>query len=88
MESKLFSYKVAGIALGEETNGLKVSNTFDRKTVLEQLRDLFKQDNFKIDERTLDYKVIDGQLYIEGLATENEAPKTVGFSFGSRPQPE
>jgi hypothetical protein len=82
MNSKLFSYKVSGIELGEEINDLKVSSTFDRKAVLEQLKELFKEDNYKIDERTLDYKVIDGQLYIEGLAVENEAPKTVGFTFG------
>jgi hypothetical protein len=27
-------------------------------------------------------KLIDKQLYIQGIAIENEEPKTVGFRFG------
>jgi hypothetical protein len=30
----------------------------------------------------LSYKLIDDQLYIQGMAVEIEAPKTVGFRFG------
>jgi ferredoxin-nitrate reductase len=31
---------------------------------------------------SLSYKIKDDQLFIEGLAVENEEPKTVGFRFG------
>ncbi|AMR30620.1 hypothetical protein A0256_03870 [Mucilaginibacter sp. PAMC 26640] len=82
MNSKIFSYKVEGILLGVEKDNLKTSPNFDRKAIIEQLKTLFASDNFKPDERTLSFKIKDGQLFIEGLATETEAPKTIGFFSG------
>ncbi|MEO6978803.1 MAG: hypothetical protein ABI113_10515 [Mucilaginibacter sp.] len=46
------------------------------------LKEIFAADNFKIDEASLNYKLIDDQLYIQGLAAENEEVRTVGFRFG------
>jgi hypothetical protein len=82
MNAKVFSYKVAGIVLEEQNENLKVSRDFDRKAVLEPLKEIFSKDNFKVDESSLSYKLIDDQLFIQGLAVENETPKTVGFQFG------
>ena len=79
MQAKIFSYKVEGIQLEPVSESLKTSKDFDRKAVIEELKTLFKADNYQIDERSLDYKIVDGQLYIEGLAVENHAPKSIGF---------
>jgi len=79
MQAKIFFYKVEGIQLEQVSESLKTSKDFDRKAVLEELKALFKADNYQLDERSLDYKIIDGQLYIEGLAVENQAPKSIGF---------
>ena len=84
MNAKLFSYKVPGIILEPLNDELKVSQNFDRKGVLEPLKAIFEADNYKIDEASINYKLIDDQLYIQGLAVENEAPKTVGFRFGKQ----
>ena len=61
---------------------LKVSQSFDRKAVIEPLNAIFESGNYKVDEASVNYKLIDDQLYIQGLAVEIEAPKTVGFRFG------
>jgi hypothetical protein len=82
MDAKLFSYKAEGIILEPVNGQLKLSKNFDRKLLLEQLKDLMQAENFKIDERTLDYKIIDGQLFIEGIAVENQEPKLIGFMSG------
>ena len=79
MQAKIFFYKVEGIQLEQVSESLKTSKDFDRKAVLEELKALFKADNYQLDERSLDYKIVDGQLYIEGLAVENQAPKSIGF---------
>ena len=81
MNAKIFSYKVPGITLEPTNDRLKISPSFDRKAVLEPLKDSFAADNYKIDEGSINYKLIDDQLYIQGLAVENEKPKTVGFRF-------
>jgi len=82
MNAKMFSYKVEGILLEPQNDQLKLSKTFDRKAILEPLKETFAPDNFKIDEASLSYKLIDDQLYIQGLAVENEEKREVGFRFG------
>ena len=82
MNSKIFSFKVDGIVLEPANYSLKVSQNFDRKIILEQLNARFKEDNFKLDERTLNFKIKDDQLFIEGLVVESEEPKSIGFLFG------
>ena len=79
MQAKIFSYKVEGILLEPVSESLKTSKDFDRKAIIEELKALFKADNYQLDERSLEYKIVDGQLYIEGLAVENQAPKSIGF---------
>ena len=82
MNAKMFSYKVEGILLEPHSDHLKFSQPFDRKAILEPLKEIFATDNFKIDEASLSYKLIDDQLYIQGLAIENEEKREVGFRFG------
>lgn len=84
MNTKIFSYKVPGISLEATNEDLKLSPSFDRKAVLEPLKESFAADNYKLDEASISYKIIDDQLYIQGLAVENEEPKTVGFRFGKK----
>ncbi|MEO6978801.1 MAG: hypothetical protein ABI113_10505 [Mucilaginibacter sp.] len=82
MNAKMFSYKVEEVLLEQHSDQLKLSKSFDRKAILEPLKESFAADNFKIDESSLNYKLIDDQLYIQGLAVENEEVRTVGFRFG------
>lgn len=82
MESKIFSYKVEGIILEPSTDTLKVSAVFDRKELTEKIKELFKADGFKVDERSLNYKIIDDQLHIQGLAVKEEVAKSIGFMTG------
>jgi hypothetical protein len=84
MNAEIFSYKVPGIALEANTEDLKLRPGFDRKAVLEPLKEIFSVDNYKVDEASISYKLIDDQLYIQGLAVENKESKTVGFRFGSK----
>lgn len=82
MNAKIFSFKAEGLLLEPLNDRLKMSQSFDRKKLLEEIKELFKTDNYTIDEASLSYKIKDDQLFIEGLAIENEEPKTVGFRFG------
>jgi hypothetical protein len=83
MNAKIFSYKVPGITLEPSAiENLSLSAGFDRKAVLGPLKESFAAENYKIDEASISYKLIDEQLYIQGLAIENEEPKSVGFRFG------
>lgn len=82
MESKIFSYKVDGVALEPVNDQLSISPVFDRKELLTKLKDLFKDDDYKLDERSLDYKIKDGQFYIEGVATKHVEAKSIGFMTG------
>jgi hypothetical protein len=84
MNAKIFSYKISGILLEPQNEQLKISKSFNRKAILDQLKETLKAENYKIDESSLSYKLIDEQLYIQGLAIENEAPKTVGFRFANQ----
>jgi hypothetical protein len=82
MNAKIFSYKVPGMALEPQNDHIMLSKSFDRKAILEPLKAILAQENYKIDETSLNYKIIDQQLYIQGIAVEGEEPKTVGFQFG------
>jgi hypothetical protein len=82
MKAKIFSYKVDNVKLEVVNDNLKISKSFNRKAIIAQLKDAIKDENFKIDENSLDYKIVDGQLYIEGLAVENQETKSIGFTSG------
>lgn len=82
MESKIFSYKADGIILTPVDDQLSISPVFDRKELLSKLKDLFHDDDYKVDDRTLDYKIKDGQLYIEGVVTKQVPAKSIGFMGG------
>ncbi|WPV00628.1 hypothetical protein SNE26_02460 [Mucilaginibacter sp. cycad4] len=82
MESKIFSYKADGIVLAPVDGQLSISPVFDRKELLSKLKGLFNVDDYKVDERTLDYKIKDGQLYIEGVITKQAEAKSIGFMSG------
>jgi spore coat polysaccharide biosynthesis predicted glycosyltransferase SpsG len=82
MEAKIFSYKVAGVQLEAVNDQLKMSKSFDRKGIIAQLKEALKDENFKVDEQSFDYKIVDGQLYIEGLMVENQEKKSIGFLSG------
>ncbi|MEO3407792.1 hypothetical protein AAFN85_27990 [Mucilaginibacter sp. CAU 1740] len=81
MDSKIFSYKVDGIVLAPVNDLLSTSPVFDRKELLNKLKDLFNEDDYKVDERSLDYKIKDGQLFIEGVVMKKEEVKSIGFMF-------
>ena len=68
--------------LGSSNSAFKESGTFNRKELLEKIKDILKKDNFKPDEQTIDFKIIDGQLYLEGLAVKIQEPKSIGFMTG------
>jgi len=82
MKAKIFSYKVDSVKLEVVNDNLKISKYFDREAIITQLKDAIKDANFKVDENSLDYKIVDGQLYIEGLIVENQEPKSIGFTRG------
>ena len=82
MKAKIFSYKVDDVKLKVVNDNLKISKSFDREAIITQLKDAIKDANFKVDENSLDYKIVDGQLYIEGLIVENQEPKSIGFTRG------
>jgi hypothetical protein len=82
MEAKFFSYKVPGIILETVNENLKLSGTFNRKELLDQLKEILKAQNFKVDATTLDYKVADDQIFITGMAVEDKEAKGIGFMTG------
>jgi hypothetical protein len=82
MKAKIFSYKVDSVKLKVVNDNLKISKPFNREAILAQLKDAIKDEKFKIDENSLDYKIVDEQLYIEGLMVENHEPKSIGFTSG------
>jgi hypothetical protein len=79
MESKIFSYKVEGVVLEPINDTLKLSEPFDRKELLNKIKEIFKDQGFKIEEQSLDYKIVDGQLYIQGLAVKQQESRSIGF---------
>jgi hypothetical protein len=82
MNAKVFSYKVPEVVLEPQNDSIKLSKSFDRKAILEPLKEILARENYKIDEASLNYKLIDQQLYLQGMAVQNDEPKTVGFQFG------
>jgi len=82
MKAKIFSYKVDDVKLKVVNDNLKISKSFDREAVITQLKETLKDANFKVDENSLDYKIVDDDLYIEGLLVENQEPKSIGFTSG------
>ncbi|MDN5288004.1 MAG: hypothetical protein JWR38_4278 [Mucilaginibacter sp.] len=83
MESKLFSYKVEGVVLEPVNDNLKISPIFDRKEVLEKVKEILKEDNFTLDERTIEYNIEAGQLYLQGLAIKHPESKSIGFRINN-----
>ena len=82
MESKIFFYKVDGIKLETVNDNFKISKSFDRKAIIAHLKDAITDEKFSVDEQSFDYKIVDGQLYIEGLMVENQEQKIIGFVTG------
>lgn len=83
MESKLFSYKVEGVVLESVNDNLKVSPVFDRKELVEKVKEILKEDNFTLDERSIEYNIEDGQLYLQGLAVKHTESKSIGFRINN-----
>ncbi|MDN3546730.1 hypothetical protein [Mucilaginibacter aquaedulcis] len=79
MESKLFSYKAEGIVLEPLNDQLKVSPVFDRKELIEKIKEMLKIDGFKPDEHSLQFKIEEGQLFVQGLAVKQQENRSIGF---------
>jgi hypothetical protein len=79
MESKIFSYKAEGILLEPFNDQLKLSPAFDRKELIEKIKEALDVDGFKPDERSLQFKIEDGQLLIQGIAVKEQASRSIGF---------
>jgi hypothetical protein len=82
MEAKFFSYKVEGIVLQAINENIKISNSFNKKELLNPLKEIFKEQGFKIDPASVEYKIIDDQIFITGMAVEDQQPKSIGFMTG------
>ena len=82
MEAKFFSYKVDGMVLQPLNDHLKLSKSFNRKELLNELKDILKEQNFKVDTGSVEYKIVDDQLFILGMAVEEKEPKSIGFMGG------
>ena len=82
MEAKFFSYKVTGIALQAISENIKLSESFDKKELLKPLKEILKEQQFKIDPATVEYKIVDDQITITGMAIIDEEPKSIGFMSG------
>lgn len=79
MESKLFSYKAAGIVLEPLNDQIKVSPVFDRKELVEQIKEVLKADGFIPDEHSLQFKIEEGQLFVQGIAVKQQESRSIGF---------
>jgi hypothetical protein len=82
MEAKFFSYKVDGMVLQPVDDYLKITKNFNRKELLDELKEILKKQNFKVDPASVEYKIVDDQLFILGMAVEEKEPKTIGFMGG------
>ena len=82
MEAKFFSYKVDGMVLQPVNDHLKTTKSFNRKELLDELKDILKEQNFKVDPGSVEYKIVDDQLFILGMAVEEKEPKSIGFMGG------
>ncbi|MBB6111051.1 hypothetical protein [Mucilaginibacter lappiensis] len=79
MESKLFSYKAEGIVLEALNDQIKVSPVFDRKELVEKIKEALKADGFKPDEHSLQFKIEEGQLFVQGIAVKQQESRSIGF---------
>ena len=79
MESKLFSYKAEGIVLEAVNDQIKVSPVFDRKELVEKIKEILNVDGFKPDEHSLQFKIEEGQLFVQGLAVKQQENRSIGF---------
>jgi hypothetical protein len=82
MEAKFFSYKVDGMVLQPVDDYLKITKNFNRKELLDELKEILKKQNFKVDPASVEYKIVDDQLFILGMAVEEKEPKSIGFMGG------
>ena len=82
MEAKFFQYRVEGIELQTINENLKISNNFNKKELLDGVKAIFKEQGFKIDLTTLDYKITADHIVITGMAVAEEAPNNIGFMSG------
>jgi hypothetical protein len=82
MEAKFFSYKVQVILLDTVNENLKLSKSFNKKELLNELKEFLKDQNFKIDPATVEYKIHENEVSITGMAVEDERPKSIGFMAG------
>ncbi|MGN8072650.1 hypothetical protein [Mucilaginibacter sp. 22184] len=79
METKLFSYKAEGVVLELFNDQIKLSPIFDRKELVEKIKEILKIDGFQPDEHSLQYKIEEGQLFIQGLAVKQQENRSIGF---------
>ena len=79
MESKLFSYKAEGIVLEPFNDQIRVSPVFDRKELVEKIKEVLKTEGFKLDEHSLQFKIEEGQLFVEGIAVKQQESRSIGF---------
>jgi hypothetical protein len=82
MKTKIFSYKIGNVTLKPINENIKISDSFDRKELMNELKEILKEQNFKIDPGSVEYKIIDDQLVINGLAIADEEQKSIGFMTG------
>ena len=82
MEAKFFSYKIDSITLQLINDNIKLSDAFNKKDLLNPLKELLKEQQFKIDPATVEYKIVNDQIMITGMAIKDEEPKSIGFMSG------
>jgi len=82
MEAKFFSYKLRDLKLVTVNENLNLSNSFNKKELLTELKELLKEQNYKIDPSTLEYKIFEDEITITGMAVEDKEPKSIGFMGG------
>ncbi len=81
MVTKVFSYR-AGVMLEPFNDNLKLSRGFDRKEILEQVKETLKEQNFTVDEGSVSFEIKENELYVEGLASDVSERKSIGFMSG------
>ncbi|HEY2581453.1 MAG TPA: hypothetical protein VGI43_06585 [Mucilaginibacter sp.] len=82
MEAKIFSYRAGDVVLQPINENIKISNSFNRKELLNDLKEILKEQNFKIDPGSVEYKIVDDQLFISGMAIADNEQKSIGFMTG------
>ncbi|HEY4327290.1 MAG TPA: hypothetical protein VGN20_25105 [Mucilaginibacter sp.] len=82
MEAKIFSFRAGNVVLQPINENIKISNSFNRKELLNELKEILKEQNFKIDPGSVEYKIVDDQLFINGMAIADNEQKSIGFMTG------